>query len=110
VNVLNPDRFVAARNLARFDAIHKIDAGYLGGALGPDAIPVTVGLLKTLPPADRFALLRGLCVQLPSLNAEPSWRSDNLGRSNARRALSEAGVTQATCENVLRKPPLTLSL
>jgi len=110
INVLNPDRFVATHNLARYEAIHKIDAAYLGGALGPDAVAVTATLLKTLPPADRSALLRGLCVQLPGLDAEPSWRSDNLGRSTARAALETAGVTQATCENALQKPPPIPSL
>jgi hypothetical protein len=104
-NVLNPDRFVAARNLARYEAIHKIDASYLGGALGPDAVPLTATLLKTLGAEDRKALVVGLCVQLPELGAEPSWRSVNLGRASARRALEAAGVTQATCEDALQKPP-----
>ena len=97
VNVVNPERFVAERNVARFEAVGKIDIDYLGVALGSDAVPVLVALLDRLPPADKAALREALCGQSHSLGQEPSWRSANLGRSSARTALGSVGITSAAC-------------
>jgi hypothetical protein len=102
VNVMNPDRFVADRNIARFEATGRIDASYLGYDLGLDAVPVAVDLLARLPRADAEALRTALCERAENLKPEPSWRSLNLGRSSARRALSSAGITPATCRNPSR--------
>ena len=102
VNILNPERFVAARNVARYEAIAKIDVSYLGFELGTDAIPVISPLLKQLSRADAALLRAALCESAESLDAEPSWRSANLGRSSARTALESAGITPATCENAQR--------
>lgn len=102
VNILNPERFVAERNLARFRETGKIDAAYMG-SLGADAVPVTVSILKDLAPADAVVMRDGLCRTLagPSMaqdSPEPSWRSANLGRSAARAALASAGITPAACD------------
>jgi uncharacterized protein DUF4153 len=104
VNVLNPDRFVASHNLSRFEAIHKVDAAYLAVALGPDALPMTIDLLPALTPTERVPFMDALCAQLRQLGPEPSWRSDNLGRAEARRALVSARITLATCANKPDKP------
>ncbi|MGH2785167.1 MAG: DUF4153 domain-containing protein [Actinomycetota bacterium] len=103
VNILNPERFVAEHNLTRFKAIGRIDAAYMG-SLGPDAVPVTVSILDELPPADAAVVREGLCDALagPGMSPdspEPSWRSDNLGRSAARAALASAGITPETCDH-----------
>jgi hypothetical protein len=98
VNVINPERFVAERNVARFDAVGKIDIDYLGVVLGSDAVPVLVALLDRLSPTDAAALRVALsCRQSLSLGPEPSWRSANLGRSSARTALGSVGITSAGC-------------
>lgn len=97
VNIVNPERFVAERNVARFEAVGKIDVSYLGEELGSDAIPVLVSLLDRLSPADRAALREALCDRLDTLDPEPSWRSANLGRSSARTALGSAGINAAVC-------------
>jgi hypothetical protein len=102
VNVLNPDRFVAARNVARFEATGAIDTSYLGYELGLDATPVAVELLRRLPKGDAEALRTALCERAENLKSDPSWRSLNLGRSSARRALTSAGIMPATCGNPSR--------
>lgn len=99
VNVMNPERFVAERNIARFEATGKIDVGYLGSVLGDDAVPVLVANLKRLSVQDAANLRFALCIKAELLSSEPSWRSANLGRSSARTALESAGLTAATCEN-----------
>jgi len=103
VNLLGPDRFVADRNAARFEATGKIDLAYLGSELSADAVPVAVDLLDRLPPAEAALLRDALCSQADviledDVDPEPSWRSLNLGRAAARTALKEARVTPATCD------------
>lgn len=100
VNILNPERFVAERNVARFKAVGKIDVYYLGRDLGDDAVPVLVPLLDKLSHEDASALGVALCGRVHSLEPEPSWRSANLGRGSARDALASAGITAAGCEKV----------
>jgi uncharacterized protein DUF4153 len=99
VNVLDPERFVADRNVARFEATGAIDASYLGFELGLDAVPVAVDLLGRLPRAQADILRTALCERAENLEPDPSWRSLNLGRSSARRALSSAGIVATTCGN-----------
>jgi hypothetical protein len=97
VNVVNPERFVAERNVARYEAVGKIDIDYLGVVLGSDAVPVLVALLDRLSDADKAALREALCARSHSLGPEPSWRSANLGRSSARTALGSVGITSPAC-------------
>jgi len=105
VNVMNPERFVAERNVARYQAIGKVDVDYLGFALGDDAVPVVASLLGRLTGAEGALLRSALCESAESLSPDPSWRSANLGRSSARTALEAAGLTPATCGFAL-PPPL----
>ncbi|MCA1831270.1 MAG: DUF4153 domain-containing protein [Actinomycetota bacterium] len=96
-NLLNPERFVARRNVGRFQATGKIDSWYLGAGLGPDAIPVATTVLIRLRATEAATLRSALCEQLPGLAPEPSWRSWNAGRDAARRALRDAGITAERC-------------
>ena len=98
LNVMSPDRFVAERNIARFEATGKIDVEYLGFFLGDDSIPVVAPLLRRMD-GENSLLRSALCEDLENLTPEPSWRSANLGRSSARTALEAAGITAATCGN-----------
>lgn len=102
LNVINPEPFVAQRNIARFEAIGRIDVSYLGFELGDDAVPVVAPLLDRLTVANAALLRSALCETSEQLSPEPSWRSANLGRSAARTALRAAGITPATCENATR--------
>ena len=97
VNVLDPERFVANRNIARFHATGKIDAYYIGYLLGPDATPAVVNALPALPRPDAAIVRKGLCHVAEELGSEPSWRSANAARAAARHALERAGITPAIC-------------
>ncbi len=88
VNVANPERFVAERNVARWRVTNDIDTYYLGSVLGADAVAVAVAVLRELPPQDAAPLREALCSQGLAGEHEPSWRSVNLGRAQARRALA----------------------
>ena len=48
LNLINPDAFIARRNLARYAATGKLDAAYLG-SLSDDALPVLAPATRTLP-------------------------------------------------------------
>jgi hypothetical protein len=72
---LNPDAYIADRNIARYTATERVDWYYLSG-LSADAAPVLAGL-----PAQ----LRG-CVGLQDAGAD-DWLAWNLGRARAREAV-----------------------
>lgn len=75
--ILNPDRFIAERNLDRWRAGEQLDVTYLSG-LSADAVPV----LLCLPEPERSQVLARI---LPEL--EPGdWRAANLARARALTA------------------------
>jgi hypothetical protein len=88
---INPDAFVAQRNVDRYQATGKIDLDYLQG-LSADAVPV----LDTLPEPQRSCVLSG----------PPDWVGGGLGgwnlsRSRAADLLDRSPVTAAvTCADV----------
>ncbi len=71
---LNPDAFVAARNVERFEATGRVDVSYLQG-LSADAVPT----VATLPEPLRSCVLAGM--HRPEADSLAGW---NLGRSRAR--------------------------
>ncbi|HET8681151.1 MAG TPA: DUF4173 domain-containing protein [Micromonosporaceae bacterium] len=78
--VLNPDRFVADRNIDRFERGERLDVLYLR-ELSADAVPA----LYRLPEQVRNCVLHGAQARL----AEPEgWQAWNLGRAQARQAVS----------------------
>ncbi|MGN6131532.1 MAG: DUF4153 domain-containing protein [Nocardioidaceae bacterium] len=81
---LNPDGFVAARNVQRYEQTHEADWGYLSG-LSADAAPALAAL-----PAD----VRG-CVSTERPPAD-DWLSWNLGRARARSLPQPSGGTGST--------------
>jgi hypothetical protein len=82
---LNPDRYIAERNIDRWHETQKIDVWYLG-TLSDDAVPA----LATLPPD-----LRGCVLEFRRVAAD-DWRSWNLGRQRARATLAD--VKRGDCE------------
>ena len=84
--LLNPDAWVAQRNLDRYAETGKIDLDYLG-ALSADAIPV---IASSRLPEDVRACVLGNSVTGDQGADDPlEW---NLGRSRARAALSGGSV------------------
>jgi Domain of unknown function (DUF4153) len=80
---LNPDRFIADRNVDRYYRAGRIDVSYLSG-LSADAVPA----LDRLPAALRACALEPIADDLE--HRPDAWRDLNLARSAARRLL-EAG-------------------
>lgn len=78
---LNPDRFIAERNIDRYEAIERIDVGYLSG-LSADAVPA----LDRLPAQLRDCALAEVAADLA--DAPDDWRGWNLARAQARDILA----------------------
>ncbi|MCY7343782.1 MAG: DUF4173 domain-containing protein [Pseudonocardia sp.] len=76
--VLDPERFVAERNVARFEETGRIDTLYLS-TLSADAVPALV----RLPEAERWCSLAGM-----RATPDDDWRSWNASRTAARAALA----------------------
>lgn len=79
---MNPDRFIAEHNVARWEATGKIDTAYLS-SLSADAVPA----LAQLPEDLRRCALGPIAWQLEVEGAD-DWREWNLGRSNARAVIA----------------------
>jgi hypothetical protein len=84
--VLNPERFVAEHNVARWVETGRIDASYLG-SLSADAVPPLV----ELPEPMRSCVLAAIAAQLPA--PDDDWRSANLARATARDQLAHVVTT-----------------
>lgn len=84
--VLNPDRFIAEHNVARYAETGKIDVPYLRN-LSADAVPA----LDALPEPARSCALRRIAVELDG--DEPAM-SANLSRAEAREILERRPVDE----------------
>lgn len=76
---VNPDAYIAGRNVARYDATGRIDTAYLAG-LSADAAPA----LTHLPPTVAACVLR----RVP----DDDWLAWNLGRARARALATPAAA------------------
>ena len=79
MNILNPDAFIAQKNLDRFIATSKIDYDYLAG-LSSDAAPVLVTIFDKGDQSARSPLGRTLYDR--SMAVPDPWQSWNLSREN----------------------------
>ena len=87
LNVLDPDAFIAERNLARAAEGRPLDVMELR-SLSLDAIPVIVEALPSLPGAERAALVGYLADVRCRLDEEPAgFASFNTARARAERTL-----------------------
>jgi hypothetical protein len=80
--LLNPDRFIADRNIDRYERIDRIDLDYLS-RLSADAAPA----LDRLPYPLRDCVLTGIAADLA--DSPDDWRGANLGRERARDIVGE---------------------
>ncbi|HET8640886.1 MAG TPA: DUF4173 domain-containing protein, partial [Pseudonocardiaceae bacterium] len=78
---LNPDQFIADRNIDRYQRTGRIDTGYLS-RLSADAVPA----LDRLAGRQRTCALHGIQVDLR--DDRDGWRDWNLGRTQARAVLA----------------------
>jgi hypothetical protein len=81
---LNPERFIAERNIDRYHATHEIDVRYLS-RLSDDAVPALAALPEEL---------RACALQFRRVEPD-DWRSWNLARRQARDALAQ--VKKGSC-------------
>lgn len=91
LNALNPDAFVARRNLARLRATGKIDVLYLSN-LSADAAPTLVEALPTLPEPERALLAGALACKRRELGPSGPWPTWSLDIARARDALAGANL------------------
>jgi hypothetical protein len=77
--LLNPDHFIADRNVTRYHETGRIDVAYLSG-LSADAVPA----LDRLPATLRSCALSDVAYDLVE---EHDWRGWNIGTDRARHAL-----------------------
>ncbi|GAA4239526.1 DUF4173 domain-containing protein [Actinomadura meridiana] len=85
---INPDGFIADRNVDRFNDTGKIDIVYLNG-LSADAVPA----LNRLPEPQRSCALRTLA---RTLDADDPSLTTNLSRTRARKILKNNPTTPPT--------------
>lgn len=87
MNVLNPDLFIARRNIERFATTGKLDIYYLT-SLSDDAIPETVKILDTSHEDLRKTFARELYQHMQHNSSFLSqWQSWNISRTNANNIL-----------------------
>jgi hypothetical protein len=96
LNIMNPDAVIVRANLARAEAGAQLDLEY-AGRLDADAIPELVARAPALLPEWQCEIFWGAIDRWTPAEA-PDWRSWNLGRSRARRAVSRADSEGARCE------------
>ncbi len=93
MNFLNPDAFIARKNIERFTATNKLDAYYLGRLSG-DAIPETIKMLgiSNEDLRKRFAHeLHWLAQDIDSPYFS-KWQSFNISRMRAKKILDSRMV------------------
>lgn len=89
INLLNPDAFIARRNIERFNQTGKIDTHYLS-TLSEDATPELVKLLDHPNGAFRGSVAYGLYLQKSALDRNGShWQSFNISRDRAKDLLQK---------------------
>lgn len=94
LTTLDPEAFIAERNIHRLRAIGSIDVSELAH-LSADALPTVLAALEsTTDPCERRALTAIAASIAGSMPADTGWSSWNLARSRARRALADASATR----------------
>jgi hypothetical protein len=92
MNALNPDVFIAKKNIARYQSTGLLDASYLA-TLSGDTLPYTIHLLDDPNEEIRKSFARGLYWRYYTCNdcentREYSWKSERWKRAEAEKLLS----------------------
>lgn len=90
----NHEAWIAARNIDRFAETGKLDISYLARDLSPNAVPVIIDRMPTLPAPTAAELRSALNRTYGSgyRRLDGKWYEWNRGRANARFALERAGI------------------
>lgn len=90
LHLVNPDAWIARRNIAHARAGHKFDAKY-AATLSADATPVLVAAIPELDPPAREILTKRL--KRWSEGPQTDWRLWSWSRSEASKALAEQAAS-----------------
>jgi hypothetical protein len=99
----NHEGWIASANIDRYATTGKLDVLYLTRDLSPNAIPVAVSSLKTLPEPARTQLHDAIVARYGTgrrLHVD-RWFEWNYRRTQARAALASIGLPQPTAEPVV---------
>jgi hypothetical protein len=99
----NHEGWIASANINRYATTGKLDVSYLTRDLSPNAIPVAVSSLKTLPEPARTQLHDAIVARYGTGRRLHSdrWFEWNYRRNQARAALQTIGLPQQTAEPVV---------
>ena len=94
----NHEAWIASANMDRVATTGKLDARYIARDLSPDALPVIVTRLASLPEPLRGQLHAELVARYgnPRRLAPDSWFEWNLRRQKAREALRRIGLPRTS--------------
>lgn len=86
-NLLNPDAFIAKKNIDRFNQGGGIDAHYLG-SLSVDAVPTILNAYDRFSNEDKAILKQLILIKKDDLKQQKSdWQSYNVSRDRALREI-----------------------
>ena len=103
LNVINPDAIIARSNINRPRAVRPVDVHHLS-TLSADAVPTLLTRIGTLDQAEQCQLISQLR-QRRWFFHETDWRSWNLGRSRASRAIRDSDELLRHCESTAIPSP-----
>jgi hypothetical protein len=103
----NHQGWIASKNIDRYATTGKLDVPYLVRDLPPDAIPVIVSRLSTLPDPKRTELRDAIVARYQnSRRLHPDrWFEWNYRRQQAREALARMGLPNPTAQPVVVRTP-----
>ncbi len=98
LNILNPDALIARTNLGRVNLERSRDVSHLA-SLSADAVPAMLAGLRALSEQERCVVWEQI-ERRRWVSAKKDWRSWNLGRARAIKALVHPTVTSSrlSCE------------
>jgi hypothetical protein len=103
----NHQGWIASKNIDRYATTGKLDVPYLVRELPPDAIPVIVSRLSTLPDPKRTELRDAIVARYQNsrrLRAD-RWFEWNYRRRQAREALARMGLPNPMAQPVVVRTP-----
>jgi hypothetical protein len=104
MNLLNPDAFIAQKNLERYAATGKID-GYYMASLSADASAELVSALQIQDEKARSIIGRALYDRLPLQSEVQAWQSWNWSRAQEQERLSPLATELAAYKDYEWSPP-----
>lgn len=94
MNILNPDVFIAQRNIERFNDGKKIDVYYLT-TLSDDALPVTIKMLNVSDESIKGEFAYYMYWRMQGRDSSNNWQSFNISRNRAQDIIdSKIGVLE----------------